>query len=182
MDLDKNGSNESIVDLTVISSYPAKVRNKITNKAVGKTFTFSWPSAGPGGFTSSLAAGSSTGVGTIWDWQTGQTIYSFTGSICGKDVCFTPTNSSVGQRGPFSLTVPFTVPANSQPGRIQVYTESPRDGAVEHLNSVTVVLQGLDLDALLERLEAEYAAIKPVLEGLRNDLSSRGTPAVEPEA
>jgi len=58
-----------------------------------------------------------------------------------------------GQRGPFSVTVPFTVPTNSQPGRIQVFTESPRDGAVEHLSSVTVMLQGLDLDALLGQLQ-----------------------------
>jgi hypothetical protein len=58
------------------------------------------------------------------------------------------------QRGPFSVTVPFTVPANSQPGRIQVFTESPRDGAVEHLSSVTVVLQGAGLDALLGQLDA----------------------------
>ena len=103
VDLDKNGTNESIVDLTVISSYPAKVRNKITNKAVGKTFSFRWPSAGPGGFTSSLGVGTSGGVGTFWDWQTGQTIYSYTGSICDKDVCFTPTNSDVGTRGPFGV-------------------------------------------------------------------------------
>ena len=27
-----------------------------------------------------------------------------------------------GQRGPFKATVPFALPANSQPGRIQVYT------------------------------------------------------------
>ena len=47
-----------------------------------------------------------------------------------------------GQRGLFSVTLPFTVPANSQPGRIQVFTESPRDGALEHLSSVTVMLQG----------------------------------------
>jgi len=103
VDLDKNGSNESIVDLTIVSSYPAKVKNKITNKAVGKTFTFNWPSAGPGGFTSSLEAGTSGGVGTIWEWQTGQAIYSYTGSICQKDICFTPTNSSVGESGPFRV-------------------------------------------------------------------------------
>lgn len=103
VDLDNNGSNESIVDLTIVSSYPAKVKNKITNKAVGKTFSFSWPSAGPGGFTSSLGTGTSAGVGTIWEWQTGQSIYSYTGSICDKDICFTPTNSSVGPRGPFSV-------------------------------------------------------------------------------
>ncbi len=103
VDLDKNGSNESIVDLTVISSYPAKIRNKITNKAVGKTFTFRWPSAGPGGFTSSLGTGTAAGVGTIWDWQTGQTLYSYTGTVCDKDICFTPTNSSVGPLGPYSV-------------------------------------------------------------------------------
>ena len=132
VDLDKNGSNESIVDLTVISSYPAKVRNKITNKAVGKTFTFSWPSAGPGGFTSSLTAGTSTGVGTIWDWQTGQTIYSYTGSICGKDICFTPTNSSVGPRGPFSVpgrsltTADITVSAASLTSSIISFFSPPQ--------------------------------------------------------
>ncbi len=73
-----------------------------------------------------------------------------------------------GQRGPFSVTVPFTVPANSQPGRIQVYTESPRDGAIEHLSSVTVALQGLGLDPLLERLERavnakDYAALEALM-------------------
>jgi LysM repeat protein len=63
-----------------------------------------------------------------------------------------------GQRGPFSVTVPFTVPANSQPGRIQVFTESPRDGAMEHLSSVTVMLQGAGLDALLGQLDAAVNA------------------------
>jgi hypothetical protein len=63
-----------------------------------------------------------------------------------------------GQRGPFSVAVPFTVPANSQPGRIQVFTESPRDGALEHLSSVTVMLQGAGLDALLRQLDAAVNA------------------------
>lgn len=74
----------------------------------------------------------------------------------------------LGQRGPFSVTVPFTVPANSQPGRIQVFTESPRDGAIEHLSSVAVALQGLELDPLLERLERavnakDYAALEALM-------------------
>lgn len=73
-----------------------------------------------------------------------------------------------GQRGPFSITVPFTVPVNSQPGRIQVFTESPRDGAIEHLSSVSVALQGLGLDPLLERLERavnakDYAALQALM-------------------
>ncbi len=58
-----------------------------------------------------------------------------------------------GQQGTFSVSVPFTAPANSQPGRIQVYTTSPRDGAIEHLSSVSVLLPGTDLDPLLGQLE-----------------------------
>jgi LysM repeat protein len=74
-----------------------------------------------------------------------------------------------GQRGPFSVKVPFTVPANSQPGRIQVFTESPRDGALEHLSSVTVMLQGAGLDALLGQLDAavnakDYAALEAAMD------------------
>ncbi len=64
----------------------------------------------------------------------------------------------MGARGPFTVTVPFSVPFNSQPGRIQVFTESPRDGALEHLSSLTVNIQGLELDALLEQLEAAISA------------------------
>jgi LysM repeat protein len=67
-------------------------------------------------------------------------------------------SGAYGKRGPFSVTVPFTVPANSQPGRIQVFTESPRDGATEHLSSVTVMLQGAGLDTLLGQLDAAINA------------------------
>lgn len=63
-----------------------------------------------------------------------------------------------GQRGPFSVTVPFVLPFNSQPGRIQVFTESPRDGAMEHLSSVTVKLKGSDVDALLDQLAGAVSA------------------------
>ncbi len=73
-----------------------------------------------------------------------------------------------GERGPFSVTVPFAVPANSQPGRIQVFTESPRDGALEHLSSVTVMLQGAGLDVLLGQLDAainakDYATLESLM-------------------
>jgi hypothetical protein len=47
---------------------------------------------------------------------------------------------------------------DSQLGRIQVWSESPRDGAIEHLSSVTVMLQGYDLDPLLERLDVAIKA------------------------
>lgn len=58
-----------------------------------------------------------------------------------------------GSPGAFTATVSFTVPPDSQPGRIQVWQMSPRDGAIAHLNSVEVDLQGLELDPLLSKLE-----------------------------
>ena len=92
-----------------------------------------------------------------------------------------------GQRGPFSVTVPFAVPANSQPGRIQVFTESPRDGALEHLSSVTVMLQGAGLDVLLGQLDAavnakDYAALESAMDqrfslGLYRSERAQITPA-----
>src|SRR6476659_8882186 len=72
VDLNGDGTAESPVSLTVVTTYPVKIQNKITNKAVGQGFTFGWPSAGPGGFSSRLAAGTSTGVGAIWTWETTQ--------------------------------------------------------------------------------------------------------------
>ena len=47
-----------------------------------------------------------------------------------------------GQYGPFTGTITIATPITvTQPGRIQVYSISPRDGAIEHLASVTVNLQ-----------------------------------------
>lgn len=47
--------------------------------------------------------------------------------------------ADVGQRGPFSVDVPFSV-SGEQPALIQVYATSPRDGALTHLSSVSVTL------------------------------------------
>jgi LysM repeat protein len=49
-------------------------------------------------------------------------------------------DAEIGQMGPFSGTITFTAPAAAQPGRVSVYSASPRDGAIEHLASVTVNL------------------------------------------
>lgn len=69
----------------------------------------------------------------------------------------------------FAALVPFTPPTNTQRGRLQVWFESHDDGAVEHLNSLTVQLQGLDLDPLLEGLEKallakDYCGLQAALE------------------
>ncbi|HEX6850853.1 MAG TPA: hypothetical protein VF139_05540, partial [Candidatus Polarisedimenticolaceae bacterium] len=93
VDLDAQSTNgsESQCDLNVLSTFPVKVENVVTNKAVGNAFDFSWKSAGPGGFTSSAAAGSTGGVGAKWTWTTNQTVYSYTGNNCANDICFLKT-------------------------------------------------------------------------------------------
>ena len=63
-----------------------------------------------------------------------------------------------GKYASFAVPITFTVPANSQPGRIQVWSVSRRDGAIDHLNSVVVRLQGLELDPLLSQLDAAIKA------------------------
>ena len=50
-------------------------------------------------------------------------------------------DAEFGQYGPFMGVVEFTKPAKEQLGRIQIYSISPRDGAIEHLASVTVKLK-----------------------------------------
>lgn len=48
--------------------------------------------------------------------------------------------AALGERGPFSGAITFTVTGGSQPGRIEVFDVSPRDGNVIHLSSVEVTL------------------------------------------
>jgi hypothetical protein len=45
----------------------------------------------------------------------------------------------LGSRGPFSGSVSYA-PSQSQPGRIEVFDTSPRDGNLIHLSSVEVTL------------------------------------------
>jgi LysM repeat protein len=59
----------------------------------------------------------------------------------------------LGAVGPYSGVVTWTVPASTQPGRIQVYSQSPADGAIEQLTSVTVMLQGAGLDEAVEQVK-----------------------------
>lgn len=100
VNLDGVAGNESVVSLSVISNSPVKIRNKITNKAVGYAFTFSWPSAGPGGFSSAAGSatspGTASGVGATWEWTTTSVVYSYTGGACGTDICFNQTFPAAG--------------------------------------------------------------------------------------
>lgn len=74
-----------------------------------------------------------------------------TGFEVGKGYAI--VGGELGDPGPFTTTVTYTAPASTQPGRIQVYSLDPRDGAIAHLNSVVVTLQGLELDAVIEQLK-----------------------------
>ncbi|MCI0566732.1 MAG: hypothetical protein L0Z52_00900, partial [Acidobacteria bacterium] len=107
VDLDGKTTNgaESSCSLTVLTTFPAKVESKITNKAVGDSYTFAWKSGALGGFSGTLAPGTTTGVGTKLVWTTSQTIYAFVGNACASDVCFTKTAGPdpVTNRGPFGV-------------------------------------------------------------------------------
>lgn len=91
-----------------------------------------------------------TGLASAFEQQITVRILDESGAEVGLGVGF--IDADMGQRGPFTATVPFAVPLNTQFGRIQVYSVSPRDGAVEHLSSVTIRLQGLDLEPMLDLL------------------------------
>lgn len=47
---------------------------------------------------------------------------------------------ALGARGPFSGSVAYTLSGGSQPGRVEVFDTSPRDGGLIHLSSVEVQL------------------------------------------
>ncbi|MDW8098301.1 MAG: LysM peptidoglycan-binding domain-containing protein [Anaerolineae bacterium] len=97
-----------------------------------------------------------TGLASAFEQQITVRILDESGAEVGLGVGF--IDADMGQRGPFTATVPFAVPLNTQFGRIQVYSVSPRDGAVEHLSSVTIRLQGLDLEPMLDLLREAIEA------------------------
>lgn len=116
VNLDGPTGNESNVSTNVVTTSPVKIKNKVTNKAVGQAFRFNWPSAGPGGFSSEAGnasrPGSTSGVGAVWTWETTQQVFSFTGSLScpnTNDICFTQTFPS----GPATTRGPFGVPGRS---------------------------------------------------------------------
>jgi len=98
IDLNGDGVAESRIVTKVLQSYPIKIQNVVYNEVTGRTFSFAWVSAAPGGFSSNLAAG--PGVGTKHIWTTLQQVFSFTGSTCASDLCFQP--STGGTVGPFA--------------------------------------------------------------------------------
>jgi hypothetical protein len=90
VDLDGNAANgaESVCESNILQTFPVMIENKVTNRSGGDAFAFSWPSAGPGGFSSSVTPGTTGGVGAKWVWTTNQSVFSFTGNSCENDICF----------------------------------------------------------------------------------------------
>jgi LysM repeat protein len=80
-----------------------------------------------------------TGFGSGFENNLAVDVLDETGSVIGQG--YVMIDAEIGQHGPFTGTIEFTPPATAQPGRVSVYEISPRDGAIQHLNSVTVNLQ-----------------------------------------
>jgi LysM repeat protein len=80
-----------------------------------------------------------TGWGSGFENTLAVDIMDAEGNTIGQG--FVLVDAELGQYGPFTGEVEFEMPAEAQLGRVQVYTISPRDGAIEHLASVTVNLQ-----------------------------------------
>jgi len=108
-----------------------------------------------------------TGLGIGFEGNLAVRVLDGTGFEIGSGYA-TIAAGEMGEQGPYTGVVTFTVPHTTQMGRIQVYSISPRDGAIEHLNSVSVVLQGTGLDERIEALKAalegkSYAALLGLL-------------------
>jgi LysM repeat protein len=80
-----------------------------------------------------------TGMGSAFENVLAVDILSDAGNPIGQGQA--RIKAEVGQYGPFSGTITFTAPISTQVGRIQVYSISPRDGAIDSLTSITVNLQ-----------------------------------------
>jgi len=80
-----------------------------------------------------------TGFGSGFENTLAVNILDGSGSVIGEG--YVMVDAEVGQYGPFTGTVSYTAPSSTQLGRVQVFSISPRDGAIEHLASVSVTLQ-----------------------------------------
>ena len=79
------------------------------------------------------------GIGeAIFENQLGVRVRDESGTVIGSGSL--SVSAPLGSRGPFSGSVSYTLTGSSQPGRIEVFDSSPRDGGAIHLSSVEVTL------------------------------------------
>jgi hypothetical protein len=79
-----------------------------------------------------------TGWGSAFENTLAVDILDAEGNVIGQG--YVTIDADAGAVGPFTGTVEFTAPTEAGQGRVSVYGISARDGAIEHLNSVTVNL------------------------------------------
>jgi len=79
------------------------------------------------------------GWGSAFENTLAVDILDANGTVIGQG--YAMIDAEMGQTGPFTGTVGFEAPAAAELGRVAVYSVSARDGAIEHLSSVTVDLQ-----------------------------------------
>jgi hypothetical protein len=96
IDLDGNPLNgaESRVVTRVLTTYPVQIENTVYNNALGESYVFEWPGAGPGGFDSFVTTGPD--VGTIWRWTSAQQVYSIETPITFQPARTVPVLGSSG--------------------------------------------------------------------------------------
>ena len=92
------------------------------------------------------------GLGAAYEQTLAVRVLDATGYEIGRGNAM--IDGPLGAVGSYSGVITFTVPASTQPGRIQVYSQSPADGAIEQLASVLVTLQGSGLDEAVEQVKA----------------------------
>ena len=78
------------------------------------------------------------GWGSAYENSLAVDILNEMGAVIGQG--YVVVDAELGQTGVFSGTIEFTPPDSEQMGRVSVYSISARDGAIEHLSSVTVQL------------------------------------------
>jgi LysM repeat protein len=107
-----------------------------------------------------------TGQGAAFEQTLVVRVLDATGYEIGKGQA--RIDGPLGAVGPYSGEIEFTMPPSDQPGRVQVYSVSPADGAIERLASVLVTLQGTGLDEAVEALKRglesqDYAALTALM-------------------
>jgi hypothetical protein len=156
VNLDSGSDNESTVDLTVTQIYPARVKDTVTNLAVDSAYTFTWPSAGLGGFSSSVVGATSGDGGVapasvVWEWETTKRIYSIGCTVSSttaskRCIDFNPippsgTGSFAGTPGR-SLS-PFAVTTTTESLTTSLLTSfSPLRTLVQVISDVTQLTNG----------------------------------------
>lgn len=80
-----------------------------------------------------------TGWGSGFENTLSVAVLDEDGHIIGEG--YVTVDAEFGQYGPFTGVIRFTMPSKAQVGKIQVFSVSPRDGSLDHLNSVMVKFQ-----------------------------------------